>query len=125
MVGHEDSPPSAATPSVLLRLGAGQGVEPHLQVGLVGGGGGGSDLKLRDKHLIRRVDVLDREDTDDLKFTYELVPRDQVLMLLFLLQEGRRKLSCLGTICPFFDIGLIARHSKLENEFFRHIKSKR
>ena len=80
-------------------------------VGLVGGGGGGSDLKLRDKHLIRRVDVLDREDTDDLKFTYELVPRDQVLMLLFLLQEGRRKLSCRGTICPFFDIGLMARHS--------------
>ena len=40
--------------------------------------GGGSDLKLRDKHLIRRVDVLDREDTDDLKYTFELVPRDQV-----------------------------------------------
>jgi hypothetical protein len=45
-------------------------------VGLVSGGG--QDLKLRDKHLIRRVDVVDREDTDDLKFTFELVPRDQV-----------------------------------------------
>jgi son of sevenless-like protein len=46
--------------------------------GGVGLTAGGSDLKLRDKHLIRRVDVVDREDTDDLKFTFELVPRDQV-----------------------------------------------
>ena len=45
-------------------------------VGLVSGGG--QDLKLRDKHLIRRVDVVDREDTEDFKFTFELVPRDQV-----------------------------------------------
>ena len=50
-------------------------------VGLVSGGG--SDLKLREKHLIRRVDVLDREDTDELKQTFELVPRDQVTMFLF------------------------------------------
>ena len=48
-------------------------------------GGGGSDLKLRDKHLIRRVDVLDREDLDDLKFTFELVPRDQVCRIVTVL----------------------------------------
>ena len=50
-------------------------------------GGGGSDLKLRDKHLIRRVDVLDREDLDDLKFTFELVPRDQVCRIVTVLGQ--------------------------------------
>lgn len=45
---------------------------------LVGGGGGGCDLKLVSKHLIRRVDVLDRKDTEEVKHTFELIPRDQV-----------------------------------------------
>lgn len=45
-----------------------------------GGGGGGNDQKVCVKHLIRRVDVLDRKDSEDLKHTFELIPRDQVLL---------------------------------------------
>jgi hypothetical protein len=41
-------------------------------------GGSGSDLKLTGKHLIRRIDVLDRKDSDDVKHAFELLPRNQV-----------------------------------------------
>jgi hypothetical protein len=44
---------------------------------LVGGGSGG-DLKLGAKHLIRRIDVVDRKDTEDVKHAFEVIPRDQV-----------------------------------------------
>lgn len=37
----------------------------------------GYEYRLREKHLIRKVDVLDREDTGGEKHTFELAPRDQ------------------------------------------------
>ena len=44
--------------------------------GLVGAGGNGHDLKLVAKYLIRRVDVVDRKDGDEIKHAFELLPRD-------------------------------------------------
>lgn len=35
----------------------------------------GYEYRLREKHLIRKVDVLDREDSSGEKFTFELAPR--------------------------------------------------
>ena len=35
----------------------------------------GYEYRLREKHLIRRVDVLDRDDASGEKYTFELAPR--------------------------------------------------
>ncbi|XP_076442792.1 son of sevenless homolog 2-like [Babylonia areolata] len=36
------------------------------------------EFKLKEKHLIRKVDVVDREDTEDQKNAFEIVPRDHM-----------------------------------------------
>lgn len=36
------------------------------------------EYKLKEKHLIRKVDIVDRDDTEDLKNAFEILPRDHM-----------------------------------------------
>jgi len=57
----------------------------------------GHDYRLREKHFIRHVDVLDREDTAGESHTFELMPRDQP-KLIFKAESEEEKNSWMAAL---------------------------
>lgn len=46
------------------------------------GAGPFAEYKLKERHMIRKVDIVDREDTEDLKNAFDIVPRDHMGLTL-------------------------------------------
>ncbi|XP_025106105.1 son of sevenless homolog 2-like [Pomacea canaliculata] len=46
------------------------------------GAGPFAEFKLKEKHLIRKMEIVDREDTDDVKNAFDIVPRDHPAITL-------------------------------------------
>ncbi|XP_076354021.1 son of sevenless guanine nucleotide exchange factor isoform X2 [Tachypleus tridentatus] len=41
------------------------------------------EFRLKERYLLRKIEVIDREDADELKFAFEIAPRDQPHIILF------------------------------------------
>ncbi|XP_020291332.1 protein son of sevenless isoform X2 [Pseudomyrmex gracilis] len=69
---------------VLCKPSGGKRVSVTVAAGIVGGGHPAhqGELRLKERFFIRKVDIIDREDTEELKNAFEIAPRDHPNVVL-------------------------------------------